>query len=65
MAIYKTEHGGITYSWVEKGKRACLIRDETRLLWVGDPCDPVSLRKLDAPLEVLLVFSVLRGVDRG
>lgn len=66
MAVYKTEHDGAVYAWIEKGARACLTVDETRMLWWGDPCDPVSLREIrGVPLEVLLTFSLLREVDKA
>jgi hypothetical protein len=62
---YKTVVGGREYKWVEKGERACLIVDETRLLWWGEPGDPQRAIPIDtAPLEVLLTFSVLRRLDR-
>lgn len=66
MALYKTEYDGVLYTWIEKGQRACLVTGGTQLLWMGDPCDPVSIRKLApaAPLAVLLELSVLRGLDR-
>lgn len=64
MAVYKVVADGVTYSWIEKGARACLVVG-TRLLWMGDPCDPASLRRLAAPLAVLLELSVLRGLDRS
>ncbi len=60
MAVFKTVHEGRTYTWVEKGPRACLKVDDTKLIWWGEPTDPLSLRKLAAPLEVLLRFSLLR-----
>lgn len=62
---YKTVVGGHEYKWVEKGERACLIVDETHLLWWGEPGDPRNVIPLEhAPLEVLLTFSLLRGLDR-
>ena len=60
MAVYKMTHEGKEYTWVEKGPRAFLKVGETTVLWWGEPTDPLSLRKLAAPLEVLLRFSLLR-----
>lgn len=61
MAIFRTVHEGREFKWIEKGSRAALVVDDTRMLWCGDPTDPMSLRKLGAPLAVLLEFSILRN----
>lgn len=52
-----TVANGREYTYVESGRRACLLEDGTTLWWgcVDDaiPCDVV-------PLEVLLTLSVLK-----
>lgn len=77
--VIKVNYDGDVYVWVEKGNSAALTRhvydgsdtmsstasSGATLLWWGSPCDPKSLSKLDAPLEVLLELSVRRGLDRA
>lgn len=66
---FKLQHGGRTYTWIEKGGRAALTIDSsaptTRLLWMGDPQDPVKIREIEAPIAVLLELSVLRKKMEG
>lgn len=68
---FKLQHGERTYTWIEKGTCAALTVDSTptttRMLWTGNPCDPVSLRSLGelkkhgVTLDMLLKLSVMRN----
>lgn len=60
MAVFRSVYEGREYKWIEKGARAALIVDDTRTLWWGDLTDPVALRKIGAPIAVLLELSILR-----
>lgn len=68
---FKLHHRGRTYTWIEKGARAALTIDSsdstTRLLWMGDPCDPAKLRELNGvegvSLALLLELSRVRKAE--
>lgn len=58
--ICKATVDGKTYKWIEKNGAACLVVDETRMLWRGDAHE--SIKPSDViPLDALLALSILRG----
>lgn len=56
--ILRTKCAGDNYTWIEKGRSACLTKNGTQLLWCGSP-ETIPFLK-DVPTEVLLEFSVRR-----
>jgi hypothetical protein len=59
--ILRMKNGGRQWKWVEKGNRACLIVDDTKVVWWGDPGSPYDRVPAGAaPLPVLLQFSIER-----
>jgi hypothetical protein len=72
---FTVQHKGRTFTWIEKGRGAWLTVEvnakTTRMLWAGDPVDPIDLRRLDSlkaegvNLEVLLKLSVERNIRKA